>query len=287
MAALFEALQSDARLQLPQGHRELGQLVAIDGTLIDSVLSMTWADYRQGSRKAKVHLGFDVNRGIPKKFFLTEGKAGEGPFVSQILDPGETAVLDRYYQCYRNFDLWQEEGRHFVCRIKANARQTPLQEHAVPPDSHVFQDATVLLGTPGVNQTGLPVRVVGYQVGRARYWVATDRHDLAAEQVALAYKLRWSVESFFAWWKRHLKVYHILARSRYGLMVQILAGLITYLLLAIHCWQEHQETVSIKRVRELRFRIKNEDPLESRSCGHTLKARASPKKESFEPTAIS
>lgn len=72
------------------------------------------------------------------KFFLTEGKAGEGPFVSQILDPGETAVLDRYYQCYRNFDLWQEEGRHFVCRIKANARQTPLQEHAVPPDSHMF-----------------------------------------------------------------------------------------------------------------------------------------------------
>ena len=105
MAALFEALQSAARLQLPQGHRELGQLVAIDGTLIDSVLSMTWADYRQGSRKAKVHLGFDVNRGIPKKFFLTEGKAGEGPFVSQILDPGETTVLDRYYQCYRNFDL--------------------------------------------------------------------------------------------------------------------------------------------------------------------------------------
>ena len=130
---------------------------------------------------------------------------------------------------------------------------------------------------------GFRCGVVGYQVGRARYWVATDRHDLAAEQVALAYKLRWSVESFFAWWKRHLKVYHILARSRYGLMVQILAGLITYLLLAIHCWQEHQETVSIKRVRELRFRIKNEHALESRSCGHTLKARASPKKESFEP----
>jgi hypothetical protein len=41
-------------------------------------------------------------------------------------------------------------------------------------------------------------------------------------------------------------------------MVQILAGLITYLLLAIHCHKNHGEPVSIKRVRELRLQIQNE-----------------------------
>ena len=41
-------------------------------------------------------------------------------------------------------------------------------------------------------------------------------------------------------------------------MVQILAGLITYLLLAIYCRQQHNEKVSIKRVRELRIKIQNE-----------------------------
>ena len=41
-------------------------------------------------------------------------------------------------------------------------------------------------------------------------------------------------------------------------MVQILAGLITYLLLAIHCHEKHGESVSIKRVRELRIKIQNE-----------------------------
>jgi hypothetical protein len=35
-------------------------------------------------------------------------------------------------------------------------------------------------------------------------------------------------------------------------MVQILAGLITYLLLAIHCHKHYREKVSIRRVRELR-----------------------------------
>ena len=34
-------------------------------------------------------------------------------------------------------------------------------------------------------------------------------------------------------------------------MIQMLAGLITYLLLAIHCHKEHGESVSIKRVRQL------------------------------------
>ena len=70
--------------------------------------------------------------------------------------------MDRYCQCHKNFDLWQEAGKHFVCRIKAGTRKTCL------------------------------------------------------------------------------KVYHLITRSRYGLMVQILGGLITYLLLAIYCHEQHQ-----------------------------------------------
>ena len=53
-------------------------------------------------------------------------------------------------------------------------------------------------------------------------------------------------------------MYHLIARSPYGLMVQILAGLITYLLLAIYCHEEYHEKVSIKRVRQLRIKIRNE-----------------------------
>jgi len=41
-------------------------------------------------------------------------------------------------------------------------------------------------------------------------------------------------------------------------MVQMVAGLITYLLLAIYCHKHYQERVSTKRVRELRIKIINE-----------------------------
>ena len=224
--------------------------MGIDGSLIQAVLSMHWADYRDGSKKAKVHVGFDINRGIPSKIFLTDGKEGERPFVAMILSAGQTGVMDRGYQCHKSFDRWQAEGKHFLCRIKASTKKTCIRINPLPTASIVFYDAVVLLGTPGINQTHKEVRVVGYRVDGVDYWIATDRHDLSAEQIAFIYKLRWHVEKFFAWWKRHLKVYHLIARTEYGLMVQILSGLITYLLLAIYCHKHHGEKVSIKRVRE-------------------------------------
>lgn len=255
---VYEQLQLQATNLLPAQHTELGELVGIDGSLIQAVLSMYWADYRDGSKKAKVHVGFDINRAIPSKIFLTDGNEGERPFVSMILSPGQTGVMDRGYQCHKSFDRWQTEGKHFVCRIKANTKKTCIRSNEIPSNSIVFYDSVVLLGTPNINQTQKQVRVVGYRVDNIDYWVATDRHDLSAEQIAFVYKLRWQIEKFFAWWKRHLKVYHLIARTEYGLMVQILSGLITYLLLAIYCHNHYKERVSIKRVRELRIKIHNE-----------------------------
>ncbi|MCP4372661.1 MAG: IS4 family transposase [Deltaproteobacteria bacterium] len=258
LLAVFTELQKQAAATLPSQYSELGDLVAIDGSLINSVLSMHWAEYRTNSKKAKLHLGFDLNHGIPRKLFLTEGNGAERPFVSSIIEPGQTGVLDRGYQAHHLFDQWQQDKCHFVCRIKEATNKEVLEEYPVQEDSHVFFDAKVLLGTAHVNQTIKPVRLVGYIIEGKSYWVATDRFDLSAEQVALVYKLRWDIESFFAWWKRHLKVYHLFARSKNGLMVQILSGLITYLLLAIYCHEQHREPVTIRRVRQLRNQIRNE-----------------------------
>ena len=266
LSHIYQNLQSQAIKALPKEHDELGDLISIDGSLIDACLSMQWADYRKGAKKAKVHLGFDINHGIPRKVFLTDGKGPERPFVSMILSPDQTGVLDRGYQAHDLFDLWQKQGKHFLCRIKGKTKKKCIERKDINPESNIFYDAIVLLGTPGINQTKKPVRVVGYIVEGTKYWIATDRFDLTAEQIAFIYKLRWNVEKFFSWWKRHLKVYHLIARSEYGLMVQILAGLITYLLLAIYCREQHEEKVSIKRVRELRIKIQNEIRMATRNA---------------------
>ena len=158
-----------------------------------------------------------------------------------------------------------------------------MKQNFIPDGSIVFFDSVVILGCETSVQTQRDVRLIAYTIEDTHYWIATNRFDLTAEQIAEAYKLRWEIESFFAWWKRHLAVYHILARSEYGLKVQIFAGLITYLLLAIYCHQQHGEKVSIKRVRELRYQIINEsranDPISANNQNKTRKRRAKKKRK--------
>ena len=57
---VYHGLCQKAALVLPDRYRHLGSLTAIDGSLIDAVLSMAWADYRKKSKKARLHLGFNT-----------------------------------------------------------------------------------------------------------------------------------------------------------------------------------------------------------------------------------
>jgi len=255
---VFSELQKNAANILPTHHIELGELVAVDGSLIDSVLSMSWAHYQTENNKAKLHLGFDLSHGTPASLVLTDGNGAERPKVTSLVKPGQTAVLDRGYQDHERFDQWREEGLHFICRIKINTRMTVVEDLPLAADSRAFSDAKVILGVPSGKQTKAPVRVVAFKSAGLNYLIATNRFDLSAEQVMLAYKLRWNIETFFGWWKKHLHVYHLFARSKNGMLVQILSGLITYLLLAIHCHENYGEKVSIRRVRQLRHQIQNE-----------------------------
>jgi len=131
---VFQNLFKQARNQIPEEFSDLGDLVAVDGSLIDSVLSMTWADYRNGSKKAKVHFGFNVNRSIPQKVFLTEGNGAERPFVQKIVEPGQTGIMDRGYQSHDLFDQWQENDIHFVCRIKSNTQKLVSKSIRLNPE---------------------------------------------------------------------------------------------------------------------------------------------------------
>lgn len=65
-------------------YAKLGELVAVDGSLVDATLSMYWAEYWKGSNKFKAHVGFNVNQGLPQKLHLTEEKGDEHPFDSYL-----------------------------------------------------------------------------------------------------------------------------------------------------------------------------------------------------------
>jgi len=184
MQFVFKKLAQQASDLLPDRHAGLGELVSIDGSLINAVLSMDWPDYRGKSEKARIHLGFNLNKALPSKIFFTNGKGAERPFAEKIISSGQTGVADRGYQKHSLFDSLQDEGKNFVIRTKSNTSKTMVQEYEVDSDGIVFYDAKVLLGSvQNNNQTQNPVRLVGYRVNKTDYWVATNREDLTAEQI--------------------------------------------------------------------------------------------------------
>ena len=89
------------------------------------------------------------------------------------------------------------------------------------------------------------------------------RKDLTAQEIAFIYRLRWEIETFFAWWKKHLSVYHLIARSPHVLMMQLLSGLITYLLIVIYFNWQYSDGPSLSLLRELRRNIRRERAIKS------------------------
>lgn len=258
MLEVFDRLAKKVSKYLGIAYVQLGNLVAIDGSLIDATLSMTWADYRESSNKAKVHLGFDLNRSIPLKLYLTEGNGSERPLVSCILESGQTGVLDRGYQDHERFDEWADDGKHFVARLKNNTKWDVIDRLPFKKNGKIFFFAKVWLGEEN-HKMRHPVYLVGFNVKKKKFWVATDRADLTAEQIAFIYSLRWEIEKLFSWWKRHLKVYHLISRNHHGMLLQLLAGLITYLLFILYCYEQYGEKQpSILRLRQLRCHIRKE-----------------------------
>ena len=64
-------------------------------------------------------------------------------------------------------------------------------------------------------------------------WLITDRLELDAELVALAYRYRWTVELFFRWLKSILGMRHLISDHPNGVTMQLYAALIASLLIVL------------------------------------------------------
>ena len=83
-----------------------------------------------------------------------------------------------------------------------------------------------------------PVRLIEVQVvkddgSREIILLATNRLDLDAELVALAYRYRWSVELFFRWFKCILGCRHLLSENLNGVTIQVYVAIIACLLISV------------------------------------------------------
>jgi hypothetical protein len=248
-ALLHEIIGALAAQALPQIQgREaeaLRGLTAVDGTLLTALPKMAWALWVDDEHRAvKMHLHFDVLKGVPVETTVTAGNASETVQLRSTLQAGRLYVIDRGYADYQLFQDIIDSGSSFIGRIRDNAVWTVVEERsvaAVARAAGVRTDRVVMLG--GATSGAVfkqAVRVLEVETGKTDsqgrpevLLLATDRLDLDAEHVALGYRYRWAVELFFRWFKCILGCRHLLSTCQNGITIQLYLGIIASLLISL------------------------------------------------------
>lgn len=233
---------------LVSGHeaQALRDLQAVDGSVLPALPQMAWALWRDGQhRAAKMHVHFHVLKGVPTQVTITAANTSERDQLRQSLEPGGFYVMDRGYRDWGFFEDIGAAGASFVGRVQDNTVIHPAQER---PLTEAARAAGVVRDVV-IEQTGnerhlrhlkQPLRIVVIDTGKRLLngqpdllILCTNRLDLPAELVGLAYRYRWAIELFFRWFKCVLGCRHLLSTSYNGVTIQIYLGVIASLLISL------------------------------------------------------
>jgi hypothetical protein len=220
-------------------------LTAVDGSVFSALPRMAWALWEDAThRGAKLHLHFDVLAGVPCEATLTPAACSEPAELARTLQPGRLYVLDRGYASYELFAQIVQAKSSLVARVKDNTVFVPQEERPLDEAARkagVVRDVVISrLGTAHhKNHLHRPMRLVIVRVTNrdgkvTELWLLTDRLDLPADLVALAYRYRWTVELFFRWMKSVLGARHLVSQKQNGVTLQMYAALIVSLLIILY-----------------------------------------------------
>lgn len=223
----------------------LKTLTAVDGSLLPALPKMAWALWNYDDKKAaRLHLHFEVLKSAPIAAKITEGKSCEKKALHQMLETARFYVMDRGFEQFHLFQEIVDIGSSFVCCVRDQMTWEVIEERSLSAEAlaaGVVYDAKVHLG--GQKASGVlkqPFRVVQVDIGktdqngqRVILTLITDKLDLDAELIALAYRFRWQIELFFRWLKCILGCQHLLSTSQNGVQIQVYLALIASLLISL------------------------------------------------------
>ena len=224
--------------------RELKGLTAVDGTFLRAVPKMAWALFRTNYRGVKAHVLFDVELGAPIDASITAANSSEKVELQKKLKPGRLYVMDAGYAKYELFADIIAAGSSFVCRVRDDTIREVQEEREISEEAKeagVLRDEVARVGDWKPRKVlKQPLRIIEFQRPRTRpdeepelMTLATDRLDLDAELIALAYRYRWSIELFFRWFKCVLGCRNLISHSENGVTIQVYMGIIASLLVSV------------------------------------------------------
>lgn len=222
----------------------LANLTAVDGSVFAALPRMAWALWMDAEhRGVKLHLQFHACQGVPGEVVVSPAACSEPAALTSMLEAGRLYVCDRGYASFELFRSILDGGSSLIVRVKDDITVNVKEERTistVAAQAGVTRD--VILNRLGTSHhkdvVGRPMRLVVVKVvernGKTtQLWLVTDRLDLDADLIAIAYRYRWSVELFFRWLKCVLGAKHLISHRENGVALQMYAALIVSLLIAI------------------------------------------------------
>jgi hypothetical protein len=227
-------------------------LIAVDGSLLHAIPRMVWALWVDDEhRAAKLHLQYDILKGIPATAAVTDANTDEKTVLRENLAAGKLYTLDRGYACYQLLADILDAGSSFVTRILNNASYKIVEQRPISTaarEAGVQQDAIVTLGSKGydalkdrtlrlvsihvsdtppvpgerrTNRTCSKTKRTRSRSREQKILLVTDLLDEDIQVIGQLYKSRWQIEIFFRWFKKVLQADRLLSLSENGMTIVV------------------------------------------------------------------
>jgi IS4 transposase len=181
------------------------------------------------------------------------GDADERSVLAAHLESGRVYIDDRGYERYRLCEEVVQAGSDYVTRVQRRpmAEVEPRELTAAAIAAGVLSDEIVKPGRSRaeVGEVTHPMRRIviagGVPQGPPRsvqprsteIVLLTSLVDVPAEIIAAIYRLRWSIELFFRFFKHVLGCQRLLSTKSEGISIQVYCALIAALLMSLAAGQ--------------------------------------------------
>lgn len=248
-----------------------GALTAVDGTLIAALPKLMQASLLKrstgsGMVKWRLHTHFEVDRYVPTRMDVTPNGGGaydERAVLERTIERDRTYVMDRGYAKFLLFNQIVALGSSYVCRLRDNSAFEILEQRPLTDADralNVFSDQIVKIGQSGKAEArpNHPIRLIEVRISphtsRGKYRggstgpgsdgilrLATNLLDVPAEVIALIFLYRWTIETFFRFFKHVLGCRHLLSHSQQGIEIQTYCAIIACMLISL--WTGRKPTL--------------------------------------------
>lgn len=210
----------------------------IDSTTIDLCLSLyPWAKFRKTKAAIKLHTKMDAKTSIPDFIHISDGKMHDVNILDLItILPYGFYLMDRGYLDFERLYRINLSNAYFITRAKKNLKFKRLYSAKVDKTTGLKCDQTITLKGFYTSQD------YPKKLRRIKYYdeetdntliFLTNNFELKTMEIAMLYKHRWFIETFFKWIKQHLKIKSFWGTSINAVKIQIWVAISVYVIVLI------------------------------------------------------